>query len=164
MSARLKINRLSVHRGKHVLYDQAFHAGVNIIHGDNGSGKSTIADFLYFGLGGDLREWRDEAGLADYVLLEVSAGDTILTLRRDVSIQGLRPMAIYFGRYDQAVKGDIREWETFPYQRPEDSYSFSQVLFNAIGIPEAISDGVSNITMHQLLRVLYSDQLTPIQR
>ncbi len=164
MTARLKINRLSVHRGKHVLYDQAFHAGVNIIHGDNGSGKSTIADFIYFGLGGDLREWRDEAGLADYVLLEVGAGDSVLTLRRDVSTVGLRPMAIYFGGYDSAVKGDMREWETFPYQRPEDSYSFSQVLFTAIGIPEAISDGVSNITMHQLLRVLYSDQLTPIQR
>jgi hypothetical protein len=164
MTARLKINRLSVHRSKHVLYDEQFHAGVNIIHGDNGSGKSTIADFLYFGLGGDLREWRAEAGLADYVLVEASAGDAILTLRRDVSTAGLRPMAMYFGPYENAVKSDIREWEVFPYQRPEDSYSFSQVLFNAIGIPEAISDGVSNITMHQLLRVLYSDQLTPIQR
>jgi len=164
MTARLKINRLSAHRGKHVLYDEQFHAGVNIIHGDNGSGKSTVADFLYFGLGGDLREWREEAGLADYVLVEVSAGDAVLTLRRDVSSVGLRPMAIYFGPYETAVKADMREWETFPYQRPEGSYSFSQILFNAIGIPEAISDGVSNITMHQLLRVLYSDQLTPIQR
>jgi transposase len=164
MTARLKINRLSVHRGKHVLYDEQLHAGVNIIHGDNGSGKSTIADFIYFGLGGDLHEWRAEAKLADYVLVEVQARDAVLTLRRDMSTQGMRPMSIYFGRYEAALTSDLREWEIFPYKRPDDGYSFSQVLFNAIGIPEAISDGVSNITMHQLLRVLYSDQLTPIQR
>tara|TARA_R110002124_G_scaffold8667_1_gene45817 strand:+ start:2544 stop:4487 length:1944 start_codon:yes stop_codon:yes gene_type:complete len=164
MTARLKINRLSVHRAKHILYDESFHRGVNIIHGDNGSGKSTIADFIYFGLGGDLREWRDEASLAQYVLMEVTVGDAVLTLRRDVSTQGTRPMSIYFGPYDSALTADLRSWEAFPYSRPENGLSFSQVLFTAIGIPEAISDGVSNITMHQILRVLYSDQLTPIQR
>ncbi|RWQ61436.1 AAA family ATPase [Mesorhizobium sp.] len=164
MTARLKLNRLSVHRAKHVLYDEIFHDGVNIIHGDNGSGKSTIADFIYFALGGDLREWRKEAALAHYVLAEITAGEAVLTLRRDVSDTANRPMQIYFGSYENALGADLRTWETFPYRRPDSGYSFSQVLFNAIGIPEAISDGVSNITMHQLLRVLYSDQLTPIQR
>jgi len=164
MTSRLKLNRLSVHRGQNTIYDEVFHDGVNIIHGDNGSGKSTIADFIYFALGGDLHEWRKEAALAHYVLAEITAGEAVLTLRRDVSDVTARPMQIYFGLYETAVLADLREWETFPYRRPEIGYSFSQVLFNAIGIPEAISDGVSNITMHQLLRVLYSDQLTPIQR
>jgi len=164
MTSFLKLNRLSVHRNQHILYDELFHSGVNIIHGSNGSGKSTIADFIYFALGGDLKEWRKEAALATYVLAEVTAGKSTMTLRRDVSDTGGRPMQIYFGAYEEAVTADLRTWETFPYRRPETGYSFSQVLFNAIGIPEAISDGVSNITMHQLLRVLYSDQLTPIQR
>jgi hypothetical protein len=164
MTAHLKLNRLSVHRGRHILYDELFHDGVNIIHGDNGSGKSTIADFIYFALGGDLREWRKEAALADYVLAEVTAGKAVITLKREISDTGGRPVQIFFGTYENAVTADLRTWETFPYRRPETGYSFSQVLFNAIGIPEAISDGVSNITMHQLLRVLYSDQLTPIQR
>ena len=164
MTARLKLNRLSVHRSTHVLYDQVFHDGVNIIHGDNGSGKSTITDFIYFALGGDLKEWRTEAGLADYVLAEITAQDAILTLRRDVSDSDSRPMQVFFGPYEQALTSDLRIWEKFSYKRPESGYSFSQILFKAIGIPEAISDGVSNITMHQLMRVLYSDQLTPIQR
>ncbi|MGH7021475.1 MAG: ATP-binding protein, partial [Brevundimonas sp.] len=47
-----------VTRGSHVLYDEAFHEGVNIIHGSNGSGKSTISDFIFFGLGGDLKDWK----------------------------------------------------------------------------------------------------------
>jgi AAA domain len=164
MISRLRLNRLSVHRGEHTLYDERFHEGVNIIHGDNGSGKSTVADFIYFALGGDLREWRREASFAHYVLAEIAAQDAVLTLRRSVSDAGARPMDIFFGPYDEAISADIRRWETFPYGRPEKGYSFSQVLFKAIGIPEAISDGVSNITMHQLLRVLYSDQLTPVQR
>jgi hypothetical protein len=164
MIARLKLNRLSVHRGKHILYDEVFHDGVNIIHGDNGSGKSTIADFIYFALGGDLHEWRKEAALADYVLAEITAGKAVLTLRREVSEVAGRPMQIYFGSYESALTADLRNWEIFPYRRPDRGYSFSQILFKAIGIPEAIGDGASNITMHQLLRILYSDQLTPIQR
>jgi hypothetical protein len=146
------------------MYDETFHEGVNIIHGDNGSGKSTIADFIYFALGGDLREWRPEASFADYVLAEVGAQDALLTVKRAVSDTGTRPMEIFFGPYEEAIVSDITRWETFPYARPDSGYSFSQVLFRAIGIPEAISDGISNITMHQLLRVLYSDQLTPVQR
>lgn len=164
MTAHLAVKRLSVHRGEHVLFDQTFHDGVNIIHGDNGSGKSTVADFIYFALGGDLKEWRAEAALAHYVLAEVAAGDATLTLRREVSDSGNRPMQIYFGPYSEALVADLRLWQSFSYRRPEVGYSFNQVLFKAIGIPEAISDGLSNITMHQLLRVLYSDQLTPVQR
>src|SRR3546814_13849951 len=55
-------------------------------------------------------------------------------------------------------------WQLLGYKRPEHGYSFSQVLFRAIRLPESISDGASNITMHQLLRILYVDQLTPVQR
>src|SRR3546814_6346399 len=55
-------------------------------------------------------------------------------------------------------------WQLLGYKRPEHGYSFSQVLFRAIGLPESISDGASNITMHQLLRLLYVDQLTPVPR
>jgi hypothetical protein len=39
-----------------------------------------------------------------------------------------------------------------------------RISASQIGIPEAISDGSSNITMHQVLRLLYEDQLTPVQR
>jgi AAA domain len=146
------------------MYDEAFHDGINIIHGGNGSGKSTITDFIYFALGGDLKEWREEAQLADYVLAEITTAEAVITIKREVSEQIGRPMHVFFGSYVDSLAADIRNWLQFPYKRPEDGYSFSQVLFKAIGIPEAISDGVSNITMHQLLRVLYSDQLTPVQR
>jgi hypothetical protein len=73
-------------------------------------------------------------------------------------------MQIFFGPFDEALQAGPTQWRMCPYRRQGDTYSFSQVLFRAIGLPEAISDGNSNITMHQILRLIYDDQLTPIQR
>ncbi|MDA4634709.1 hypothetical protein NZA98_27040, partial [Escherichia coli] len=73
-------------------------------------------------------------------------------------------MSIYFGPMNDALGSTLESWQRLPYRRPEHGYSFSQVLFKAIGLPESISDGASNITMHQILRLLYVDQLTPVQR
>lgn len=164
MSAFFRIERMLVTRGSHVLYDEALHSGVNIIHGSNGSGKSTLADFIFFGLGGDLREWKESASRAEQVYLQIVTPAGLLSLRRDISTDGGRPMSIFFGTLDVALSSPGGAWQTLPYRRPDRGYSFSQVLFKAIGLPESISDGASNITMHQLLRLLYVDQLTPVQR
>lgn len=164
MIASLQIQRMLVTRGVHVLYDELFHPGVNIIHGSNGSGKSTLADFIYFGLGGDLKEWKESASRAERVLLQILTPAGVLTCRRYPSTTGSRPMGIFFGPMEEALTVPAEAWQELPYRRPEHGYSFSQVLFKAIGLPESISDGSSNITMHQILRMLYLDQLTPIQR
>lgn len=164
MIASLLIERMLVTRGPHVLYDEAFHQGVNIIHGSNGSGKSSIADFIFFGLGGDLREWKESASRAENVYLQITTPSGALTLRREISTDSTRPMSIFFGHMNDSLTAASESWQHLPYRRPEHGYSFSQVLFKAIGLPESISDGSSNITMHQVLRLLYVDQLTPVQR
>lgn len=164
MKTFLRLDRMLVSRGPHVLYDETFHAGVNIIHGSNGSGKSTLADFIFFGLGGDLKDWKQSASRAETVRLQITTPAGILTLERTVSTDGGRPMRIYFGPMDAALVAPQDQWQQLPYRRPDSGYSFSQVLFRAIGLPEAISEGASNITMHQILRLLYVDQLTPVQR
>lgn len=164
MRSQLIIDRMLVYRASNVLYDERFHHGVNIIHGSNGSGKSTIADFIFFGLGGDLRDWKPYASRAEAVMLQIATPEGVLTTRRYVSTDGGRPMDIFFGPMDQALNAGSDLWQRYPYSRPESGYSFSQILFRAIGLPEAISDGASNLTMHQILRLLYVDQLTPIQR
>lgn len=164
MKALLRLNRLRITRNAHILYDQKFHDGVNIIHGSNGSGKSTIADFIFFVLGGDLKKWREHASLATHVFGEFICGGSTLSLQRLVSTDSARPMSIFMGNLDTGLDSGPDSWRILPYRRPDIGLSFSQVLFRAIGIPDAISDGSSNITMHQMLRLLYSDQLTPIQR
>ena len=94
----LFINRLLVSsRGKYV-YDQEFFSGVNIIRGDNGTGKSTIMDLLFFVLGGDVKDWTDEQSRCDFVMCEIDVPGRTLTLKRE--IKNSTSMYIYEGKLD----------------------------------------------------------------
>lgn len=164
MTPRLSINRLVITKAGQRAYDQKLHGGLNIIHGANGSGKSSIADFIFFVLGGELGEWKEYALKCDSVVAEITATDTILTLRRDVSRESRRPMSIFFGPLDAALSTAQDGWQRFGFSRSDHEKSFSQVLFEALTIPEIPGDQGANITMHQILRLMYVDQSTPFQR
>jgi len=159
----LRLNRLRVLVGKHVAYDEEFHEGVNIIRGQNGSGKSTIADFIFFGLGGEFDAWKEAAGKCTEVQCEIATTSGLLTLRRELDSK-TSPANVFFGSIDRASKHALEGWERFPLRRQGGRESYSQVLFRSISIPEAQSEGASNITAHQLLRLCYSDQRTPAAR
>lgn len=159
----LAIRRLRVLRHSHVVYDQEFHLGVNIIRGENGSGKSTIADFIFYILGGEFDDWKDAAARCTEVQAEIETTRGKLTLRRDIA-KKQTAIRVFFGPFEQAEEHALEGWETFPIRRQEARESFSQVMFRSMLIPEAQSEGASNITMHQLMRLLYSDQRTPAPR
>ena len=163
LSPTLSIRRMAVYAGGKTVYDEPFHSGVNIIRGDNGSGKSTITDFLFFGLGGDVSAWKPEAQSCDEVLVEVGASDQPVTLRREVSTSRRQGMRIFWGDMDRATKSASSGWQLFPFQRSGSKESFSQVFFRAIGLPDVQSDATGNITMHQILRLIYVDQLSSVE-
>jgi hypothetical protein len=154
------MRRLRVLRRGTAVYDQNFHPGVNIIRGENGSGKSTIADFIFYILGGEFENWKTAAAACDQVQAEVVSQGGVLVLRRDIG-KAQTPMAVFFGPMTEAEEHGLDGWESYPIRRHGSSLSFTQVMFRAAGIPEAQSQGASNITMHQILRLLYSDQRTP---
>ena len=159
----LRLNRLRIGRGGVVAYDKSFHEGVNIIRGQNGSGKSTIADFIFFVLGGEFDDWKEAAGRCSEVQAEVETPRGKLTLmRRVVSTQ--EPISVFFGPMETAALSSMEGWEQFPLRRRGGRESFSQVMFRSLLIPEAQSEGASNVTMHQVLRLCYSDQRTPATR
>ena len=139
-------------------YDETFHSGLNIIRGRNSSGKSTIANFIFYALGGNFSNWTTEALRCREVLAEVEICGATLTLRRTVALAGTQPMSIFWGAIRSAQES-ILGWDTYPYSQTEDKISFSRVLFGALTFPEVRSDD-SNITMHQILRLLYADQDT----
>lgn len=159
----LRLNRLRVIRRGHAVYDQVFHDGINIIRGQNGSGKSTIADFIFYVLGGEYGDWKEAAQLCDEVQAEITTTKGSLTLKRAIDSK-TTPVSVYFGPMIDAETQGIERWETFPIRRSNGRESFSQVMFRSMSIPEAQSEGASNITMHQLLRLCYSDQRTPAPR
>ena len=159
----LRLNYLRVLQGIHVAYEEQFHEGVNIIRGQNGSGKSTIADFIFYILGGEFDDWKDAAGCCDEVQAEVQTPRGELTLRRRVA-KSQEPILVYFGAMTDALESSVEGWERFPIRRQSNRESFSQVMFRSLQIPEAPSEGAANVTMHQLLRLCYSDQRTPAPR
>ncbi len=157
------IKRLRVERSVHVAYDEEFHEGVNIIRGENSSGKSTILNFIFYGLGGDLSDWSEIALLCTRVILQVQINGMPATLARDISSQSGQPMDIFGGDLETALKGPAAEWVRYPYKRSQSKESFSQALFRLLGMPEVGSDVSGNVTIHQVLRLLYADQLSPVE-
>lgn len=143
------------------VYDQKFHSGVNIIRGANSTGKSTIAEFIFFALGGDITEWKPEAASCDFVVAEIRVNDAVLTLRRKISQHRNQPMDMFWGQMEAGLASAVEGWEVYPFRRSADRQSFSQVMFRALAMPEVHSDMDSNITMHQLLRLLFVDQMSP---
>jgi len=159
----LILNRLKVLCRGNIVYDEIFHEGVNIIRGQNGSGKSTVADFIFFILGGEFDDWKDAASRCDEVQAEIETAVGKLTLRR-VTDSKTAPIEVFFGDMTAAINSALEGWHRFPIRRSRGRESFSQVLFRSLNIPETTSEGSANITMHQLLRLAYSDQRTPASR
>ncbi len=165
MAVNFFVNRLYVltAQGK-VAYDEHFHHGVNIIRGANSSGKSTITHLLFYGLGGDYTHFVAEARKCTRVMVEVSMDDATLTLSRPIDtdtkgrVLNQRGMTIYWGTLTEALSGTSRQ-TTCGYKASASRQSFSNVLFEAMGMP--VVQGDSNITMHQLLRLIYIDQESP---
>nr|WIE92216.1 AAA family ATPase [Mesorhizobium sp. WSM4875] len=160
----LIVTRVVVERGELVVYDENFHAGVNVVRGDNSSGKSTVLNFIFYGLGGELGDWSAVARLCTRVIVETRINGRVVTLSREISeSSGQQPMEIFGGPYELGADAPRADWIRYPYRTTNNRESFSQAIFRLLGIPEVSSDLSGNITMHQILRLLYADQLSPIE-
>lgn len=158
----LVLKRLRVEKDGLAIYDENFHIGVNIIRGDNSSGKSTILNFIYFVLGGDLTDWSEDALRCSRVLAEADINGSSVTLSREISQKSMQPMDIFGGQLSEALDSRSDQWLRYPYKRSARE-SFSQAIFRLMNVPEAVGDGSGNLTMNQVLRLLYADQLSPTE-
>jgi len=155
----LKVNRFCVLKSGGFVYDQPFKLGVNIIRGDNGTGKSTIMDLLYFALGAELSDWTDEQERCDETLVEVLINYKPFTLKREIVTSGRSAMYIFEGIIDEGLAAGAN-WFRFPYARSTDTHSYSQEIFNLLGLPSHKTDESKNLTVHQIMRLMYVDQLS----
>ena len=165
MASNLFVQRLYVlTRDGKVAYDESFHRGVNIIRGDNSSGKSTITHLLFYGLGGSYVDFVPQAKKCQFVYVEICISECVLTLRREIKlskderVETMAGMCIYWGGLNEALNGEC-ESQYFGYKTTDKIKSFSNILFELMGLPIVIGD--NNITMHQLLRLMYIDQESP---
>ncbi|KAA2241516.1 AAA family ATPase [Chitinophaga agrisoli] len=167
MRSNLFLNRLIIYTvtGK-VAYDEAYHRGINIICGDNSSGKSTITHFIFYVLGGSFNDWVREAKRCSMVLAEVEMNGAVLVIKREININPqtnkgnpMEPIYVYWGDFESSQKSASTDWQKFGYVTTDSRKSFSNVFFENLDIP--IVRGDNNITFHQILRLLYVDQDSP---
>lgn len=163
MHNNLFVNRLIIYtRDNEIAYDERYHRGVNIIRGKNSSGKSTITHFLFYALGGAFNEWVKEAKQCSRVIVEIEANGATLVLKRELNFNeegkanAQEPMYIFWGKFEDVLP---ENWKKYDFRTTVNKVSFSNVLFDTLEIP--IVKGDSNITMHQILRLLYIDQESP---
>jgi hypothetical protein len=159
--AYIQLNRLVILAAGVSVYDEKFHQGINIIRGENGVGKSTISNSIYYLLGGDFTKWLPEIEKCDFVVGEVEVNEKIITLRRSITRVSMQPTQVYFAEYETAIK-DSNGWVIFPYRRTGKSDSFSQMLFKALDYPEVETADDEYITINQALRLMYIDQTSPL--
>lgn len=157
--SKLFVKRFAVSKSGHFLYDQPFHYGVNIIRGVNGTGKSTVVDLLSYALGAVLTEWTKEQLSCDWVIAEVMLNDSIFCLKRDITESGQAKMDIFEGEFKDALSS-VSEWTQYSIRRSNDRHSFSQQIFELLGLPRHKTDDSKNLTLHQILRLMYVDQLS----
>lgn len=163
MHNNLFVNRLIIYtRNNEIAYDEKFHRGVNIIRGKNSSGKSTITHFLFYALGGAFNEWVKEAKQCSRVIVEIEANGANLVLKRELNFNeegkanAQEAMYIFWGKLEELSS---EKWLKYDFRTTVNKVSFSNLLFDALEIP--IVKGDNNITMHQILRLLYIDQESP---
>jgi AAA15 family ATPase/GTPase len=152
----ISLNHLIVISKGQKVYDEHFHKGLNIIRGQNGSGKSTIIELIYYVLGADHLDWKEESLKCDYVLAEFEISNQTLTLRREINKDKQQPISIFWGKIEDS---SATTWQVYSLKRSSERNSFSQIILRALDIPD--NDDNFSITMHQLLRVLYIDQMSP---
>jgi hypothetical protein len=161
--SKLFVERLVIiARGKRV-YDEIFHKGINILRGWNTTGKSTVMDLLVFGLGAEISSWNEHQSNCDWVILEVTLNGMTLTIKREVTPTGKSPMFFFEGNIDSAQR-DSENWQRYPNRRSSDVHSYSQQLFEMMGLPQHKTDDAKNLTMHQVLRLIYVDQLSATEK
>jgi len=157
------IRSLKLYSNGQVAYNQEFHQGLNIIRSaTNSCGKSTIMDFIFYLLGGEVLEWTEAAQKIDFGLLEVDLNDHIITIKRERTGQS-SPSYIFDGEIGLAEKNST-SWNKFGHRRSEKIRSFSQVIFEMLGLPELKSELDDNVTINQILRLIYCDQETSVNK
>lgn len=154
----LIIKKIVTYKNNIPVFECEFHMGVNIVRGQNSSGKTTVLDLIAYSLGAENIPWKQEALLCDYSIIEVSLNGRLACLKREISDKAQNPMFIFWGSLQDALTSSFEKWEKYGFSRSSSKISFTQALLLAMEMPEAQGDGASNITMHQLLRVLYADQ------
>lgn len=134
--------------------------GINVILGDNGSGKSTFSYFIEYALGGKIKPFDNDDEDARYSLI---LEDTNNFVQLDILINEVQySLKRFIGKQDIFVD-DGEVTEIYPVSRRSASFIFSDWLLGKLTIPvfEMYLGGVHwYFNFNDLFRLLNYDQNT----
>jgi hypothetical protein len=159
----LFVERLVVRKAGGHVYDELFHPGINVIRGDHSVGKTTILELLFYVLGGEIKsnQWLYPADKCNDILCQLRVNGNVFSIKRLIDKAGVPPIEIRSGALEDEGQ-HFEAWGTYGPRRNESGsrMSFSQKFFELLGWEGHKSEDYANLTMHQILRLLYVDQET----
>lgn len=179
----IRINKVLYEGNKYRFESQEFDKNIVLIEGDNGTGKSTFCNLIYFALGGEVPIFRKSNKLRhdeithdsdNYIDLYISINDSDYLLRRyiednDVTvIPYIRNIHKVFSKDGKSV---LRERVTFDLQtekteiysvnRTKGGYVFSDWILEQleVSVVELFHGHTTfKINISDLMRLIYHDQ------
>lgn len=179
----MRVNKLVYEGSKYYFESKEFDKNIILIEGDNGTGKSTFCNLIYFALGGEVPIFRrnndkrhDEitSDSDNYVDLYISINDGSYLLRRyfddnEVTIIPYKRVVekIYSEDKKTLLEEKARfvlsedETEIYPINRSKDAYVFSDWILGKLEISVVeLFHGYNTfrINISDLMRLIYHDQ------
>lgn len=179
----MRVNKVLYEGNKYRFESQEFDKNIIVVEGDNGTGKSTFCNLIYFALGGEVPIFRrnndkrhDEitTDTDNYVDLYVSINGGNYLLRRyfgdnDITVIPYERVVEEIYSEDgkkllrKAVKYNLSEDKTeiYPVNRGKDGYIFSDWILGELGISVVeLFHGYNTfkINISDLMRLIYHDQ------
>jgi len=157
--ASLKINSLEYSGEKYSYKSPEFDNGLNILVGDNGTGKSTFCNLIYFALGGKIEAF--DSKFKERHKEITSDTDALVKLNISINEKDF-VLSRYIGVNEIAV-ADVEAGTTEVYQiyRVAAAYIFSDWMLEKVGVtPFSLFIGGSDFVFGwtDLLRLVYHDQ------
>jgi len=175
----LKIKKVIYSGQKYFFESEIFDKNIILIEGDNGTGKSTLCNLIYFGLGGRVNEFRHDndtrhkeitSDTDNYVELYISINDNNFLLRRFLSENDITVTpfietitetdgnkSVQYSSHEKAA--EIKIYSV--YRREEEPYTFSDWILEKLGIAVIeLLQGYATFKINfcDLMRLVYHDQ------
>lgn len=179
----MRVNKLVYEGKKYYFESKEFDQNIILIEGDNGTGKSTFCNLIYFALGGEVPIFRrnndkrhDEitSDSDNYVDLYISINNESYLLRRyfgdnEVTVIPYERAVeeVYSEDNETLLEEKVRfvlsedETEIYPVNRSKDAYVFSDWILGKLKISVVeLFHGYNTfkINISDLMRLIYHDQ------
>jgi hypothetical protein len=158
--ARLSVRKLN-YEGQRYFYESPWLGdGVNILEGENGTGKTTFSELIYFGLGGRVESFQRGSRTKHNEI--TSDKDNFVQLTIEVE-DGLFKLRRFIDTNDVGIENASGTVEVLPVIRQQSSdLTFSDWLLERLGIEPVLlylSAAYSGkISFNDLARLIYHDQ------